>query len=530
MTREIKIINSGHEQSFESSHNFVIVGANGSGKSHLGAAIEKQDPTKVFRISAQRALSIPDHISITDYKSTWNKLNFGDAEKQNKGYKWGHDGKEYTTKLIDDYSVTMSSVFSFQAQEDFDYGNYCNDIIKREGCVKKPLVRITDRIRQIWSTVFPQRELIFKSAEVDTSFNGTEYQAKYMSDGERVALYLISQCLLAPDDMTIVIDEPEIHLHRTIMAKLWDAIEQYCQNKSFVYITHDLDFAVSRKEAKMIWVRSFNGKDGWELEELPDSDEIPEGLMIEVLGNRKPVLFIEGNKASYDFQLYSQVFEERYVIPAHNCLKVIELTKAFNNEDIKRIHHLEVKGLIDRDYLSDEEIDAYKKEGICTLSVAEVENLFLLEPVVKIVAEQLVRDPEETFEKVRTFVFAEFEKEKEDHLKKLCARHISYKLQQYNIPKGNGVQDLKESIGATVGAIDIDGIYSKNRDRIEKIIREKDYNGLLFIYNSKSMPKRVSGIFGLSNNGYPNMVLNLFKSDKRDELLKAFTSLREMLI
>lgn len=38
-----------------------------------------------------------------------------------------------------------------------------------------------------------------------------------MSDGERVCLYLISQCLITPENHIIVIDEPEIHLHTSIM-------------------------------------------------------------------------------------------------------------------------------------------------------------------------------------------------------------------------------------------------------------------------------------------------------------------------
>lgn len=46
-----------------------------------------------------------------------------------------------------------------------------------------------------------------------------------MSDGERVGLYLIAQCLCIPENKTIIIDEPEIHLHRSIMDRLWTAIE-----------------------------------------------------------------------------------------------------------------------------------------------------------------------------------------------------------------------------------------------------------------------------------------------------------------
>ena len=41
------------------------------------------------------------------------------------------------------------------------------------------------------------------------------------------------------DDYIIVVDEPEIHLHTSIMKRLWGEIERYCPNKTFVYITND---------------------------------------------------------------------------------------------------------------------------------------------------------------------------------------------------------------------------------------------------------------------------------------------------
>lgn len=528
MTKQICFINKGEKITLESSRNFVIVGANGSGKSHLGAAIERENPNNVLRISAQRALSIPDHIDISDYESTWKKIKYGDYQHNDIRYKWGFNNKEYTTKLINDYSETLSSLLSYQHEEEHKYCNNCNATIKASGSVKEPIIRITEKVNNIWNTIFPQRQLNFGSAKVEALYNGSEYPAKYMSDGERVALYLISQCLLAPDDMIIVIDEPEIHLHRTIMTKLWDVIEQYCPNKTFIYITHDLEFAASRKDAKKLWVKSFDGKDEWNLEELPDSEEIPEDLMIEVLGNRKPILFVEGGKTSYDYMLYSQVFEDRYIIPAHNCFKVIELTKAFNNDDIKGIHHLDVKGIIDRDYLSEEEIKAYRNDGIYALEVAEVENLYLLEPVVKTVASYMQRDPDETFEKVQNFVFSEFEDEKDSQLKEICSRHISFKLHQFNKPNGNGLQDLKDSLETTVKSVDVDGIFQKYKDRVEKIINERDYMGLLGIYNRKSLPKRVSEYMGLAKNEYPNMVLRLLKSDMRENLIEAFSLLNKL--
>ena len=53
----------------------------------------------------------------------------------------------------------------------------------------------------------------FEGFDVKAICDSNKYNASMMSDGERVALYLISQCLIAPDDYIIIIDEPEIHLH-----------------------------------------------------------------------------------------------------------------------------------------------------------------------------------------------------------------------------------------------------------------------------------------------------------------------------
>ena len=56
--KQIVIPIDGQNSIIDSIQNFVIVGANGSGKSHLGAWIETKNKD-VLRISAQRALNVP---------------------------------------------------------------------------------------------------------------------------------------------------------------------------------------------------------------------------------------------------------------------------------------------------------------------------------------------------------------------------------------------------------------------------------------------------------------------------------------
>ena len=80
-----------------STQSYVLVGANGSGKSHLGAWIEQHNDN-VLRISAQRALSIPDTINIINEDAAWRKIFYGNPTETNKGYKW--QWGKYTSTLI----------------------------------------------------------------------------------------------------------------------------------------------------------------------------------------------------------------------------------------------------------------------------------------------------------------------------------------------------------------------------------------------------------------------------------------------
>lgn len=529
--KQIKLPINEVETPVQSENSFVIIGANGSGKSHLGAWIEKSDPSNTLRISAQRSISLQENIIVRSEESSINKLIFGNegVKMRPKHLKWGED--EYTTKLIDDYEYVLSAIFAHQSKDDRLYVRDCQEREKRKEQKADVPKMIIDKIIDIWDSVFPQREIIIEDVNIKAKDKqGGFYHAKKMSDGERVAIYLIGQCLVAPEGITIIIDEPEIHLHKSIMHILWDKIEEYCPNKTFVYITHDLDFASSRKDAKKIWVKSYdrtNGQTEWDIKEkwdiqiLDDHEIIPEDLMIEVLGNRKDVLFVEGEKGSYDSMLYSYIYDRHYIVPCHNCYKVIELTKAFNEEKMHNLHNISVKGIIDRDYLTEVEIDAYKEKGIFSLEVAEVENLYLLSDIQRIVAEHMALDDiTELLDEVKNFLFVEFEKEKDAQITAICEREIQYKLSRFQ-KNGNGLEALKSQYDSYVNSIEVDKMYHSVEENVKKIVEERNLDKLLMIYNRKSLHQRVSKFFKLSNNEYPQLVLRLLKTDKKNVIVNA---------
>nr|WP_242785723.1 AAA family ATPase [Bacillus cereus] len=109
---------------------------------------------------------------------------------------------------------------------------------------------ILDRTIKIWESLITHRQIVHNeehSLEVKTH-DGETYLFNQLSDGEKAIFYYIAHVLLAEEHSYILIDEPENHLHLSICIKLWDILEQVRFDCKFIYITHNLDFAVSRNE------------------------------------------------------------------------------------------------------------------------------------------------------------------------------------------------------------------------------------------------------------------------------------------
>lgn len=494
-----------------SQQSFVIIGANGSGKSHLGAWIEKNNKN-VLRISAQRALTIPKEIEVKGGDSAWNSILYGNSTEKRKDYKWQW-GQE-TSTLVNDYTSVLSLVFSTEAQELRDFKNKC--------CQSGSLVSYTtivEKIYQIWDSIMPQRGILLDKFDVLAKNGTNQYKAGQMSDGERVCLYLIAQCLVAADGYTIVIDEPEIHLHTSIMKKLWDKIEEYCPNKTFVYITHNLKFALSRDSSTKIWVKSFEGLNQWDFQVIEEQEDIPEGLLLEILGTRRSVLFVEGKPNSYDLALYRNVYSDYHVIPCDNCQKVIELTKAFNNERVKQLHESEIKGLIDHDFLTEIEIEAYKKYNIYVISVSEVENLFLIESIIRLAAKQIGENDEKVFNEIRDFLFAEMTKCRESIISSMCVKEVHHLLKEFN-SKGQTIIDIQNDLSNCLSSIDVADIYKKSESVVDEILNNKDYKRMILMFNNKGLCKQAGGKIGFKKP-YPQVIIDLLKGEKREEIIHA---------
>ncbi len=509
----------GVPESIDSSGHIVIIGANGSGKTRLGIWIEQHHQNKypVHRISAQKALTIPEVAQLKNLEQAEKDLIFGRSDQyasvsSKVSNRWGNNP---ATFLLNDYEKLLSLLFAKSTERD---RKHTEQTRQSENYVPVPDAPI-DTIAKVWGDIMPQREIKFLDGKILVKkTDDPEYHGKEMSDGERVALYLIGQCLCAPDNSIIIIDEPEIHLHKSLVDKLWNKVEELSRSKKIIYITHDLNFASSRTDSIKIWIKSFSGDYSWTWSEVPVADSLPESMIIEVLGSRKKIMFCEVEAGSIDATIYQIVYPQYHVIPRGGCDKVIESTKALRNND--RLHHLDAVGIIDSDYRAAEEIEALANHGIQTISVAEIENIFCVEGVVRIVADHLGLNPDDSVRKIYQFVSAALTNELELQISSMAERRIQHLLGAFS-KSSNELSGLVNGLNATLGRIDVDRIYAECKSEFDLAISSNRLDELLRVYNRKSLPARISSQLGLVSGEYNKLLVRLLKSPKKQDLVLA---------
>lgn len=473
----------------------VIIGANGTGKSSFGRDIIERYSGYTEHIAGMRALFInTSSVNIRDMIS-----------------------ERLLSPLLSDYEKLVIHL----RQEEYEAAVNYKEACKNNTALPPPVTKI-DKIQEIWEKMFPHNRLVRKSGFIElaaTSKNGNPYNASRMSDGEKIVFYLIGAVLNARPNALLIIEEPEIHLHTSIKGLLWDEIEACRPDCTYIYLTHDIEFASSRRDCKRIWIRSYDGDERvWDYEIMENNESFPEELYLEILGNRKPVLFIEGtDSSSIDIRLYPHIFPDYMVKPMGGCQKVIETTKAFRQ--LKDFHMLESKGIVDRDRRTEGEITYLRQQNILVPNVAEVENLLMLEDVIKTVARRLMRNSESVFRQVKDNVVKLFVKELESQVILHAKHKVRRKLETTVDRKISTVEELSEHVEMIQKNIHVSEIYNEIKQRFSSYAEQEDYQNILKVYNQKGLlpQSRLCNLLGINNKeSYLNLILSILKENKED--------------
>lgn len=505
-------------------NSIVIIGANGSGKSRLGAWIEKNDFQHTHRIGAQRSLLFGNYIQQKSYEESAHKLTVGsDSPRNDHNQRWTWDGEKYnyTSSLLNDYEDVLSAIWAKKVKQESDYVQQCKECDSLGHAHSKVPEMVTDVLYRIWSSVFPHRSIRLDDGKVIAFFkdgnNTIEYKGREMSDGERVALYLICQALCVPDSKTIIIDEPELHLHRSIMNRLWSAVERERPDCLFIYITHDTEFAANHVQSDKIWVKSYDGKK-WDYSLIEDS-QLPSQLLFDIMGNRRKVLFVEGTSNSFDTLLYTQIFSNYYVVACGSCSKVIEQTKAMRTNS--QLHHLECFGLIDRDYRSDNEISALAANGIYTLSVAEVENLFIVEELLDVVNQLQAFPDRSAVDNVKNFIIeTRFKNNLQKQILSASIAELKYQLSILDV-SGSDDTTVKNAISNFFGNLDFSQIKAPIEEKFKSAYQSHDYKQILMLFNCKALKDSIGQYFQLNNRSYCSYIIRQLNGPQSESIKQA---------
>jgi Protein of unknown function (DUF4435)/AAA domain, putative AbiEii toxin, Type IV TA system len=411
------------------------------------------------------------------------------------------------TTLLSDFEHLMEFLFSDEAEKNAEYKRQAAATMERVAPSETKLYAI----KRIWESLLPTRELLIRGGKVETRVRASDgvYNGAEMSDGERVIFYLIGQALTTPQDGVLIVDEPECHVHRSLQARLWDEIEVERSDCLFIYLTHDLEFAASRRSATKVWLKEYDGK-RWNWCVVPKEEGISEELLLCLIGSRKPILFVEGDSSSWDRCLYSRVYPEFTIIPCGNADGVVHATVTFQAR--KDLHALECRGLIDRDYRSDEQVEHLKKRHVYAAEVSEVENLFLVEAVFRVLAVDFMVDVETAVAKVKDLVFTEMNRERERVISALVASKIESRFTAFDA-KVVGKDALVSSMQTLLSKIDVAGLYDAVAAQVDEVLRDRNYPAAIKVYNRKWLLDRVGSF--LEYKGDFHARLDRLLSDKR---------------
>jgi energy-coupling factor transporter ATP-binding protein EcfA2 len=510
--------NSNLELTLKAGKTTIIIGANGSGKTRLAVYLEDKLGEKAHRIAAHRALNLnPNVDKIPETKArqylTYGGSGNGISISNRKYYRWDNKAP---TSLLNDFDRLLQYLFAQQnnlAVENHQKRNHGEEIINSKTKL--------DILQEVWERLLPLKKLHITADDIRVYSIGIEsadYSASEMSDGERAVFYILGQVLSANEGSILIFDEPELHIHKSIISNLWDEIEKLRPDCSFLMITHDIEFAATRVAKKYV-VRNYYSDPAWDISEIPDS-ELDEQTITLILGSRNPILFVEGDKTSLDMETYRLCYPEWTVIPKGACKDVIQAVSSLRklNEDMP-ILNIKCAGIVDRDTRGSSQIQELEEQGIKVLRYSEIENIFSLPSVANEVlkiegfnGEELNIKKEQFKGRLLDYIKKQLS---DDGLEKFVVKRIHRRIDTYlkNIDLSNtqNSNEMKDKLISEVSFLTnskINEWISEMRNEIQACINNEDIDGLLCIYENKGLLAKTASILaGTSKSNFEDWLM-----------------------
>lgn len=372
----------------------VFLGANGTGKSMLMKDFKNNGDgyfsgRDIVYVEGGRTISIPSTVAL-DRNNYNSHKTVEQSRLTHSGMRKGTLAKRVTEALIlldkegDELGIKHSDAVS-KWQENGSVGE----------CPKRPRPPL-DLLFDQFHTIFPSIKLGFQAGSKNffcKKNGGPEYSPNELSDGEKQVLSILADIAHTADiNSLIIVDEPELNLNAGLACRLWETIEAELEGAIFIYATHDIGFA-TRPNVDGLYAL---GKEEDYIAEIGDISEIDEKELPSLLGNipailsYSSVLIVEGKDDSFDFPFYSWILTETEtgIVPVESSNDVKAITKRASVWD-KIALGIKLRGVIDRDYKSDANINNLTGDVCMPLRYHEAESYFCHPDLVHVLSSKL---------------------------------------------------------------------------------------------------------------------------------------------
>lgn len=364
-----------------------ILGANGTGKSSIMQAFSSTGLERTRRITAHRQ---------TWFRSGWPEFT-GRQRADYENSVISHD-RSPNARWMDDYSnqraqmaiydlVNSENVRARKIASAFDDNN-TEQVEKLTA--KDSAFRTLNRILRLANLDIELR--VEANDEIMASRNGCKpYSITKLSDGERNAILIAANVLTVTDGTLLLIDEPERHLHRSIVSPLLSLLLKERPDCAFVVSTHEPLLPVDNPASKVLLTRAceYDGDSvtSYDVDLLDKIDNIDDELKRTILGERRKIIFVEGTEHSLDKPLYSLLFPNASIVAKANCREVENAVVGIKNTF--ELHWVKPFGLVDNDSSEPERIEGLQANGVTALNVYSVESIYYHPAVQKLAGEKL---------------------------------------------------------------------------------------------------------------------------------------------
>lgn len=461
-----------------------VLGANGSGKSSLMHFLYTTHIEHCVRISAHRQTWFTSDSLELSPQGKRNSERHIKKQDSSPEARWKDDSASVRAnitvyELIDAENVRARAIAGAVDGGDFEAASTLSS--------KDAPIAIINELLEL--SGLPITISIHENERIlATKLESPEYSIAELSDGERNALLITAAVLTAKPGSLILIDEPERHLHRSIISPLLTHLFAKRNDCAFVISTHEALLPIDNSESTTLLVRGcvYTGKEptGWQVDIVSSSAGIPEDIKIDIYGSRRKILFVEGTEESLDKPLYGVLFPNVTVVPKGNCREVERATIGVRSS--AELHWASAYGLVDSDSRAGD-IVKLAEQGICAIDCYSVESLYYHPDMLRFIAKKVSQlDDSNPSEILNNAITAAIEAVR-SHRDRLCKRVVSMKLHEFVLSGILGPEEINAEKNITLEVPILDYI-QKESSTFDSAVSNKDYLKLIQRYPLRETP------------------------------------------